>query len=199
MALKSRQMKKTILVLLLVLTINSIRSQCQSNFTYSVDPINSFKLTFTSISTFPAGSFAFEQKWYVYANMVDSLNTTTVITFTAAGTYKIKLFVKACVGGGVFTQDDTIMFVNVVDLSTGISEKEKLSIFSLYPNPSSTGNITLKRETSTTDNYSISNINGQVLKTGTLTENLETIDINDLASGMYFVSSGNKTAKFLKN
>ncbi len=193
-------MKKIILSVILVLSISFTNAQCNADFTYSVDPVNSLKLTFTPNVTYPAGAFNMEPKWYVFSNMVDSINPTTVITFSASGTYKIKFYFKICLGGGMFCWDDTTKFISVYDLSTGINENALENTFSAYPNPVNDGVITLKRNAnSLSNNYAISNVNGQVMKTGALNSDTEVIDLNELTAGMYFLSNAGKTIKVVKN
>ncbi len=132
--------------------------------------------------------------------MVDSINPTTVITFSASGTYKVKFYFKICIGGGVFCSADTSQMITVQDLSTGINENTIQNTFSAYPNPVNDGIITLKRNTnSLNNNYAISNVNGQIVKSGALNSDEETIDLHELTAGMYFLSNSGKTIKVVKN
>ena len=71
--------------------------------------------------------------------------------------------------------------------------------FSIYPNPT---NGVLVVETchgaSLPDpTYRITNLMGQTLMTGTLTAETQRIDVNNLPQGMYFISVGDATRKFV--
>ena len=53
-------------------------------------------------------------------------------------------------------------------------------------------------ETSSTNNeYHITNLMGQTVQTGSLTAETQQIDVSDLPQGMYFISVGDMTRKFV--
>ena len=82
-----------------------------------------------------------------------------------------------------------------------IEEHPSKTAFVVYPNP--TNNIlfvetvhapSLPEETQ----YRITNLMGQTLLQGNITDETQQVDIADLPSGMYFISVGEQTVKFVK-
>ena len=82
-----------------------------------------------------------------------------------------------------------------------IEEHPSKTAFAVYPNP--TNNIlfvetvhapSLPEETQ----YHITNLMGQTLLQGHITDETQQVDIADLPSGMYFISVGEQTVKFVK-
>ena len=82
-----------------------------------------------------------------------------------------------------------------------IEEHPSKTAFAVYPNP--TNNIlfvetvhapSLPEETQ----YRITNLMGQTLLKGHITDETQQVDIADLPSGMYFISVGEQTVKFVK-
>jgi len=80
----------------------------------------------------------------------------------------------------------------------GIDETVE-GVFSIYPNPTSSilavethGRASLPDQT-----YRISNLMGQTLTTGIIHEETQQIDVTDLPQGMYFISIGDQTRKFI--
>ncbi|MBO7617798.1 MAG: T9SS type A sorting domain-containing protein, partial [Bacteroidales bacterium] len=82
-----------------------------------------------------------------------------------------------------------------------IEEHPSKTAFAVYPNP--TNNIlfvetvhapSLPEETQ----YRITNLMGQTLLQGHITDETQQVDIADLPSGMYFISVGEQTVKFVK-
>ncbi len=71
--------------------------------------------------------------------------------------------------------------------------------FSLYPNP--TDGIlfvqTLRATSLQTETYRISNLMGQTLMSGTITNDVQWIDVSNLPEGMYFITVGDATRKFV--
>lgn len=193
-------MKKLILILATSLITSLSTAQCQADFTYSVSISNPLQVTFTPTSTFPVGSFAFDYEWYVFSTLTSTVNPA-VITFTGSGTYKIRFYNKACIGGGVFCADDTIKFITVTDgLSTGIKDHLKNpNPILVYPNPTS-GIVNLKlTESDLEKKYSVVNMMGQIILVGEFKDLNEKIDLSVLSSGIYILTSEKKTVKIMKN
>ena len=65
----------------------------------------------------------------------------------------------------------------------------------VYPNPTS-GIITIDVEDPI--EYFITNINGQVVKNGTVSYDSQLIDISNLPNGMYFIKIDNEIVKIIK-
>ncbi len=191
-------MKKLILSFVLTLTLNTIQSQCSANFTYSVDPSNPLKITFTETSPYPTGSFAFKYKWSVYGTVIDSLNPSTTITFSTSGAYQITLWQHACIGGGYSCTCDTTMEVQVGIIATGINQLQLQNKLSVYPNPTA-GHITVKLNTNDVEQkYIVTDQMGRVVLNGIINSTDEKIDLSPFENGLYFLAIGNKVVKIIK-
>lgn len=72
--------------------------------------------------------------------------------------------------------------------------------FNIYPNPANGGLFveTHGRTSQPTQTYRIINLMGQTLIQGAILSENQQIDISNLPQGMYFVSVGNETRKFVK-
>ena len=83
----------------------------------------------------------------------------------------------------------------------GVEENEETikTVFSVYPNPANNVLfVEMRRATSLPDQtYRISNLIGQTLMQGTLHSETQQINIEKLPVGMYFISVGNTTQKFV--
>jgi hypothetical protein len=101
------------------------------------------------------------------------------------------------VGNGTFSNDYT-MLVYVVDMATGIDDNSS-SIINIYPNPATDK---LYVDLSNSIEVNILNELGEIVKTASIKNNEEYIDISDFASGLYFVrgktDSGTSIKKFIK-
>ena len=74
-------------------------------------------------------------------------------------------------------------------------------VFAIYPNPTH-GILVVETfpETSPqTQTYRIINLMGQTLLSGQITAETQQIDVSALPHGMYFITIGGRTTKFLKN
>ena len=78
---------------------------------------------------------------------------------------------------------------------TGLSENANENIISIFPNPTS---YKLNIEAPQKSEIDILNIEGQILKSISATENNTTIDISCFAKGMYFVKVKNKNGVVVK-
>ena len=87
----------------------------------------------------------------------------------------------------------------------GLHEPEE-SAFAVYPNPTH-GILTIHHSSLTTSNAShfiihhsafrITNLMGQTVMTGNITAETQQIDVSDLPQGMYFITVGDMTQKFV--
>ena len=95
------------------------------------------------------------------------------------------------------------------DLHNGIEEDGPSTgsgAFTIYPNPTN-GVLTIQHSALTTSNAShfnipnssfrITNLMGQTVQTGNLNAETQQIDVSDLPQGMYFISVGDLTQKFV--
>ena len=83
-----------------------------------------------------------------------------------------------------------------------VDEQPDDAAFGVYPNPT---HGTLYVETwraaslPATNEYRITNLMGQIVQTGSLTAETQQIDVSNLPQGMYFISVGDVTLKFVVN
>lgn len=66
---------------------------------------------------------------------------------------------------------------------------------SVYPNPCTES---IRIQTNINDNVVLYNLQGAVVMSTVAMDEITTLDVNNLPSGIYFVKSGNKTAKIVK-
>ncbi len=91
------------------------------------------------------------------------------------------------------------------ELHNGLDEPTAIP-FTIYPNPTN-GVLTIQHSALTTSNAShfnipnssfrITNLMGQTVQTGSLTAETQQIDVSALPQGMYFISVGDMTQKFV--
>ena len=86
-----------------------------------------------------------------------------------------------------------VTFVPFVDVD-GVNENNK-SDFEISPNPVSNGCFTLTLEEAMPSEMVIYNLNGQFVKSQNIENKVNTININNLKSGIYFVQVKNDTLK----
>ena len=81
----------------------------------------------------------------------------------------------------------------------GVTESQE-TVAAVYPNPThSVLFVETRRATSLPDQtYRITNLMGQTLLQGTFQDETQQININQLPAGMYFISVGEQTVKFVK-
>ena len=88
----------------------------------------------------------------------------------------------------------------------GLDETTDKAVFAVYPNP--TNNVLFVETRLTTSNisyfiasqptaYRITNLTGQILLQGQITAETQQIDVESLPAGMYFISMGGQTVKFV--
>jgi len=97
------------------------------------------------------------------------------------------------------TNSQGVWRIELAQIITGINDNDKSDMINIFPNPA-TDNITLKAFQKS--EIEILNIEGQILKSFTTTENYTILDISDFARGMYFVKvkakNGFAMKKFIK-
>jgi hypothetical protein len=82
----------------------------------------------------------------------------------------------------------------------GIEEQETIETqFNVYPNPTNGVLVVETRHASSLPaaTYRIINLMGQNVQTGSLNAEPQQIDVSDLPQGMYFISVGEETRKFV--
>jgi len=96
---------------------------------------------------------------------------------------------------GILRDDCDAIYVN---LHNGLDEPSENG-FALYPNPTN-GVLFVETRHGTslpTQTYRITNLMGQTLMTGQITSETEQIDVSGLPDGMYFITVGGTTRKFV--
>lgn len=162
-----------------------------SNFNYVVNPANNGEVTFTNTST-NATSYS----WDFGDGIGNSNNINPTYTFNSSGTYNVKLTSTNAQCG-----DDEVTIQLSVDNTLGI-EDEILSTFSIYPNPVSTGEITIKMPNEIHDfDITVSNVLGQKVYTKNVQNNFDTTELVNTAnfmSGIYFITVSTDLGKATK-
>ncbi|RYD87337.1 MAG: T9SS type A sorting domain-containing protein, partial [Sphingobacteriales bacterium] len=139
-------------------------------------------------------------QWYKDGQAIAGA-TNPVFVITEPGEYYVVASPAACPG---YTQT-LIPFTVAVDpdcATNGIDGPDALSAFMLYPNPAGTTlNLSLPQNTAL-ENYTIVDVTGKTLMSGTLTGTTPAINIEALATGSYIIkATGNNvqaTKMFIK-
>ena len=124
-----------------------------------------------------------------------STATNPTHTFSANGTYQVKLVAVRC-SGEVDTTIQTIV-INTLSTEKLISESK----FTLYPNPAQDF-ITISSNQALESDYQILSSIGKLIYKGEMNLESKTIDIRLLDSGIYFIYFENTTmpmVQFVKN
>jgi hypothetical protein len=183
-------MKNILLLLITIISTQSINAQI--NFS---SQINGSSVTFILTQQ---GQF-YESVIWDFGDSSISIGTnemedTVTHVYLSIGNY------KACVSGYPMPpalMDSACKFVEII--TTGINQIEKISLIEIYPNPA---NNNLNIKISEKSNIEILNIEGQIIKSICAIDKATTIDLSDLASGMYFVKAkmenGIEVKKFVK-
>jgi hypothetical protein len=135
-------------------------------------------------------------QWYKGATLIPGA-TSINYTATIGGNYKCRVTKTA---SGCFKNS------NVISVSVPCKEGELIDLensFSIYPNPT-TGTFTLKANVTAQQNImEVYNNLGELIFSKELNSDNgllnETIEMNDIASGIYFVKVWNKDAEFVIN
>jgi hypothetical protein len=122
----------------------------------------------------------------------DSLFTSYYDAYGNSGTTKIKY----CFYPENSISDSTCIVVTFNSVVTSV--KNESSLFSIFPNPA-TNRIQIQLKNSVTQGFSITDMSGIIMFKGNLHEIKSSIDISKLSNGIYFVTAGNTTTKFIKN
>ena len=146
-----------------------------------------YDYTFTSSST-NAGTWSWD--------FGDGIGTSNLenptYTYTTNGTFTVTLIVDNGCGTDTYTEEITI---------TGIGlDEHNLNLISVYPNPAESLLNVLVSQDMIGENYKVKDISGKVIYTGMIAQELTTIELNKLSSGIYFVSVGETSSaqKFVK-
>ncbi|MBC8172269.1 MAG: T9SS type A sorting domain-containing protein [Chitinophagales bacterium] len=146
-------------------------------------PCVDLQMEFNDISNFVINEDDAEYFWEFDDDGAVALEKNPVFTFSAPGTYEVKHVVTE--GSVSYEQTKSVS----VDFCVGINEIQELATFKLYPNPASeavTVELTFSSPASTV--VSILSLNGEKVYTTSadnITTYSNTIDVNNLASGVY--------------
>ena len=170
---------------------------CVANATATVNAATACDLTATAVATDETTTGANDGTATVaadlgtapYTYLWDDALTQTTATATGLepGTYTATVTdANGCVANATAT-------VNAAPNS--IVDNADNSAFEIYPNPNSgTFSVKLRNDNS---RIVIRNVIGQVVFSKTVNSTIETIQLNDVNSGVYFITSGNVTKRFI--
>lgn len=100
------------------------------------------------------------------------------------------------------SSDGMIAFTKEQVGTVGIDEQTKLTAFTLYPNPTTTGNITIKfNNTSSSSTTTITDLSGKQVYSERITfqgEQTQEINVSNLSTGMYIISIANESSRISK-
>lgn len=116
------------------------------------------------------------------AGQYSGVNTSTLTVSNVTPSNNNQLF--RCLIGEGFCSDTTRTALLVVDNNASVDQLNGSS-FSIYPNPSEGQFTVLLPESFHTDSYSIQDLRGAIVKTGTLTKQLNMINTSKLSKGIY--------------
>jgi hypothetical protein len=117
-------------------------------------------------------------------------NTTTYSYSAAAGTHYYKVYAYS----NADNSDSTNTASVTVSAPNGIDESESVSL-GVYPNPA---NTFINISTSAFGQAMVLNSLGQTVKVLNLNSAMNTIDISDLETGLYYLKLDSKVMKFVK-
>lgn len=160
---------------------------------------------FTVLSSNPSSTYQWQTRvGTTFTNLINSsvysgvTNDTLVINNVTIAQNNSQY---RCLLTTAFTCNDISNTITLSAKNIGLLEVNNTKVFAVYPNPAN-DIITLQ-----VDNvhigkvYAISNMAGQIILKGKITEQHQTIDINQLKAGMYLVqviNAGNKAIKLVK-
>jgi PKD repeat protein len=170
-------------------------------FTYTQDTTNgSLALSFTNTTDEKGNAVAYAWDFGV-AGATSSAKDTTY-TYTAAGTYTVKLIAYSSVGNDTTTQTISIVHTGVKDLANVFAGK-----VAVYPNPASTSTtVEFALQQSANVSINITDLTGRVVKSIESNSfasgsNKVTVETSELTNGIYFVQlvseQGSKTTRLL--
>jgi hypothetical protein len=95
-------------------------------------------------------------------------------------------------GTDTFTEDVTIAGIGL--------DEHNLNLISVYPNPAENLLNVLVSQDMIGESYAVKDVSGKVIYTGLITQELTSIELNAISSGIYFVSVGETSSaqKFVK-
>ena len=157
------------------------------HFSNFVDILPLPKPTITQNGNVLTSNEAYSYQWYLNNSPISGATAQTY-TCTQNGVY----FVEVSNEEDCSAKSDEITISDV-----GIVETPEMVSPQIYPNPAFT-QLHVKLDTQEATDYSIYSITGQTILQGKLQDEVSTINIESLASGMYYLKIANKTVKFVK-
>jgi hypothetical protein len=88
--------------------------------------------------------------------------------------------------------------VHITDYSSGIFTETENHFVTVYPNPL-TDFLTFQKHFDYELPFSIIDCNGRKVYSSVLQNDIQTIDLSELAAGMYFLKAGNQVLKLVKS
>lgn len=135
-------------------------------------------------------------EWYFEGGIPETFSgqTPPEIIYNAAGMYTVNLTAMNEYGESILSEED---FIHVGGL--GIIEASAKKAFNLYPNPSNGKLFIESRGAEAIEEISVRNASGQrVLEHTPSTDILQTLDLTDLETGLYFVEIKTETSVYLE-
>lgn len=180
-------------------TISSAISTSTDNDYFKVIVTSSGTYTFNLVG--PSGA-DFDMLIYnssnVYIGVGNSYYATESVTLSGVdvGTYYIRI------NGYNGSNSTTCYTLNAAKTGASISNMDRNSIYTLWPNPASDKLMIQSSGTNEELNLEVIDINGQILSTHHLMTN-NTVDVSKLQAGIYFIrivtaENGNQQLKFIK-
>lgn len=166
-------------------TVNNIVTE-PTPFLYAVGSLPAPTIT-QSGDTLTSSSAATYQ-WYRDNNQISGATSQSYVT-TQSGSYTV--MVSDGSGCNATSAPYSIIF-------TGIKTQDELTV-SLYPNPVKGGQVNLSVPSAFIGlDYMVYSLNGNVVKSGTVTSTLTNLDVSSLSSGIYYVRLNRITKSFVK-
>lgn len=162
------------------------------NLALSMAPIANQTVQADANNTYTLPSYATLANPISQACAATLTQSPVVGTVLAPGTYTITM--TASLGASTVTRTFTL----TVNPTLGVNENVKNNI-AIYPNPTSS-NLTIKGEFDSNETIAIHNLLGQNVGNYKINSNEQTIDVSQLAAGVYTISfnASKATFKFIK-
>lgn len=154
-----------------------------AGFTYTIGG-GGFTANFTNTTTGGAASYDWD-----FGGQGTSTQTNPSFTFSANGSYNVCLDAYSTTGVCINTFCQNITIV-------GVNENE-MKLFSVYPNPSPQGNITVQFKQPVVGKMEVTDISGKTIFTQNIVPvNSTTLNLIGIDSGYYIVSLLTDTGKY---
>lgn len=143
--------------------------------------------TLSASSNYPVSNY----KWYKTGNsMLLGTDSVFTITYPDTGKYKVRIKNTNGAGGCIINKFITVSGSNSIRIEDDVYNDELV----VYPNPAS-NSISISGYDYPVE---IMDSHGRTIYSQHLTDQVSTIDISKFSSGIYFVRTGDRSVKFIK-